>query len=415
MSPMRAVTAFGLLGFVLVSCLAGCSGGTQPEQNGASQAKAGETSLPTASIKTAEKEAEPLEPSQVKPPEEGTAQWFVWSILNLKAQPFPQTQDPAALAAARQERNDEIIALATQAIAKSHGDEKLADFFDEAVHHLMEARLQLALGGDREDIDALYSDAASLKNRDPKSNSAAEAAFTLARMAHMFARRNGTHDPRWLQEFAKLARTYAADFPEQHLRSLPLLVAASTSCELHGLTEDAIGCYRVLAETFPTTPQAAQAAASLRRLQLKGQPLELAGPTLEGGFVKMADYKGKVVLISFWASDSPKFVDQAAAWVPIAQKYEKHGLAVINVCLDMEETAIDAFLEQNPLPGVQIFHTDRAERRWNNPIVKYYGVREIPVLWLVDKDGTVVDIQADPLTIEAKIRELLLRGRSDRP
>ena len=409
---MRWSLAAMVLGLPL---LAGCGGGSDANSAGKGQPGAAEErGLPTVSVGTGKARTPlPSDPeAEFTPPKEGTAQWFVWELLNLRAQPLPETTEADALSAARAERNREIVSLATQAIAKSHSDAELEEFFNEAVHHLMEARLQLAIAGDRDEIDALYEDAASLQQRDPKSVAAAEAAFAKVRLAHSIARRQGTQDARWLQEFARQTRAFAGDFPEQELRSLPLLFSAAATCDLHGLAEDAIACYALLEDKFPQTPQALQASAALRRLNLRGRQLELSGPTLDGGKADIADYRGRVVLVAFWSSDSTRCVEQIAQWAPVVRKYEKYGVAVLGVNLDAEEPAIDAFLEKNALPGVHVFHADRAKRRWNNPLVQHYGVRDIPALWLVDQQGTVTDTQVDPEKLEGQLRQLLSRKQT---
>src|SRR3990172_379350 len=210
------------------------------------------------------------------------------------------------------------------------------------------------------------------------------------------SKRRGKKEPRWLSEFAQQARLYATNFPMYQARALQLLLSAGRSCELHGIRDEALACYAMIQEKFPEAPQARQAAAIIRRLNLKGQKLDLGGETPEGGYVKIDDYQGKIVLVGFWSSDSQAFQQQLPQLTEVVQKYEKKGLSVIGISLDEDETLVDQFVVEPPLPWTQIFSVDRDKRRWDHPVVKAYGVQDIPLYWLVDQSGTVVENQIQP-------------------
>jgi peroxiredoxin len=389
-------------GLVSLQVLAGCGRGDQPavEARGSGTAARADSAdrsagrLPTLSVR------HNGGPQQHAPdlsgPPEGSPEWLVRRMKDLRARPFPQNDDVSLLAAVRRDRNQRIVRMATEAIAEAHDDPEKEETFLEAVRQLMEARLQLALQGDPDDIDALFDDAAALREQAPESPAAAEAAWTTARFTHANALRTAPQETRWLEAWARQARLFAADFPDEQVRALPMLYAAAWSCDLHQMTDEAIGCYALIEQLFPDSDQARQATAALRRLQLPGRPLRLAGPTRDGRFVSIDELQGKVVLVVFWASDSQRFVDRLPQLEAIARRYERHGLAVLGVSLDEDEAALDAFLEEHVVPGVQIFHPEPDSRRWNNPIVRHYGIREIPMLWLVDHNGIVIDTHADP-------------------
>src|SRR4029079_4234060 len=124
-----------------------------------------------------------------------------------------------------------------------HGDAEKERLFASAVHNMLEARLQQALAGDRENIDALYDDAADLFKRDPKSAAAADAAHTLVNLAYSMAKGGTGSNPQWLGEFSRQAMHFAGSFPAEERRSLPLLFTAARSCELAGMTKEAIDGY----------------------------------------------------------------------------------------------------------------------------------------------------------------------------
>ena len=335
------------------------------------------------------------------------------TIQGLRNKPFPKTSDPTALAAYRRERHKKIIALATEVITATLKDPKQQKVFDEAAMQLMEARLNLALQGDEEARGQLYENAAAFYERDAESEAAVTSAIALTRYVHTNARRYGKKEPRWLEELSRQARLFATNFPKEEFQSVSLLYAAGRSCELHGLTKEAISCYELISKLHPESdlPQAQHVPAFLRRLNLQGKPLQLAGPTIDGGFISVDDFKNKVVLVVFWSSENESFQKDVAAIHKITTKYKKFGLEVIGVNLDEEEPNVEAFLEKYPLTWKQIFYSDPAKRRWNTPVVKYYGVRELPMMWLVDHHGNVADTKVKADTLEKQVRELLLALR----
>jgi thiol-disulfide isomerase/thioredoxin len=147
---------------------------------------------------------------------------------------------------------------------------------------------------------------------------------------------------------------------------------------------------------------------------LPGRPLELAGQTLDGGFLDIKDYKGKVVLVTFWATDRKECRDTLPQLKQLGDRYRKFGFEIVGVNLDSEEPAVDEFLTESKIGWPQIFYANRGKRRWDNPIVKYYAVRGVPTLWLVDANGRVVETDADPKKLEPKVRSLLQRRVSKR-
>jgi peroxiredoxin len=395
--------------FLVVACLTAFSG------CGSSKEPAAEEGASTADAAADSGEVEPAQPEGAVP-EKGSPEWVIGEMLVLRAEPLTDSKDPAQIAASRRDRHHKMIEMATGVIAKTHGDAAKEPVFNAAVEFLVESRLQLALAGDTAERDSLIDDASSLFNRNKDSKAAVVAAYAVARYANSQAQLtagNPKADPAArdaaLKEFSKQARLFSTNFPTQQARAAQLLISAARSCELHGIRDEALACYTMLEEKLPETPQATQAAAILKRLNLEGQKLDLGGETPEGGFVKIDDYKGKVVLVVFWSSDSQEFLRQVSDLGQVARKYESKGLRVIGVSLDEDETLVDAFVEKYPLPWTQIFSVDKDKRRWDNPVVKAYGVQDIPLYWLVDQNGTVVDSQVNPDELEARVRSILAK------
>jgi hypothetical protein len=90
----------------------------------------------------------------------------------------------------------------------------------------------------------------------------------------------------------------------------------------------------------------------------------------------------------------------------VLQPYGRSTLNVVGVCLDESDKTLDEFAEKNRLSWTQIFYADPAKRHWEHPLVQFYGVHDIPSLWLVDAEGTVVDTHVTPDTLDGQLKYL---------
>lgn len=339
-------------------------------------------------------------------------------IQQLRIAPVPT--DLAEARTTRRERNERIIELATSVLRATMNEEDRLPQFHQAIGQLMEARFQLALSGTQSDIDAFYADAQALNDRDPKSIAAAEGAYYVARFAHTKAGLVGKKEPVWFETLSRQAREFAERFPQQQQRAVSLLFGAARSCELQAsiasdaalatrLMTEAKLCYSALAETFAKSDQGQEATASLRRLALPGQILsQFSGPTADGGFVSADEFPGKPTLIYFWESESEEFADVLLPELNrIREQVSADRLRMIGVALDDEETAMNAFMEDHPVPGQQIYFLDPDQRSWNSPLVRFWGIAECPSVWLLDRDGRVITTSCAVSALNGELSRLV--------
>jgi hypothetical protein len=343
----------------------------------------------------------------VSVPKEGTPEWLVHEGTKLLLAPPPATEDVEVLKTHRRDRNEKIIKLSQQAIDETRGDKEKVRVLNLAVHNLMEARLQQALSGEQWAIDALYKDAKDLNQRDPKSRAAAEGTHTLVNFAYTMAKNAAGGNPKWIKEFARQARRFAEGFPDDERRSLPLLFTAGRSCELAGLDSEALECFTLIQKGFPENAFAARVTPIIRRLNLPGSPPRLSGPTLDGDQLSVDDFLGKVVLVVFWSAEVKPFLDQLPQLLELTKKHSRRGLFVLGVNLDQNRTIVEQFVSDHKIPWTQIFETDSEKQGWNNPTVNFYGIMDVPALWLIDQNGNVISTNLKIETLATTLGKVL--------
>jgi thiol-disulfide isomerase/thioredoxin len=137
---------------------------------------------------------------------------------------------------------------------------------------------------------------------------------------------------------------------------------------------------------------------------LVGKPLELAGTTAKGAGLAWQSYRGKVVLVDFWAT----WCGPCRREMPHVQAfYEKHhesGFEVVGVSLDQDQDALAQYLQENQIPWETLAGDETQE------LAEKYGVRAIPTMMLVDKEGKIVAVTHDLETL-ALLAEKLLKQK----
>jgi peroxiredoxin len=356
-------------------------------------------------------------------PEKGSPQWILreitrlrTSLMNLQQQAAPDDTgesetalSPGQAAEERIRRLYRIIDLSTQVVGMTHRDESRQQMFNNAVHYLSDARMQLALLGDDEQAELLKEDAEALFQRDATSFAAVESASKVVQLVQAQAQQKAANDGKWGVAFARQARMFAERFPQESTRAGIQLLAAGKMCDNLGLLEEAKACLTAIEDKLEETPFAEQSAGSLRRLRLPGHRLEeFGGSTHDGGFVSIDQYHGKGVLIVFWASNSARFQNDLPV---IQQTLERYGdrVVALGVNLDRDELAIDRFLESTGLDWKHIFYSDPEKRGAKNLVTRHYGVHQVPSYWLIDPEGIVRSIRVDVSQLDQEIASALGR------
>lgn len=133
------------------------------------------------------------------------------------------------------------------------------------------------------------------------------------------------------------------------------------------------------------------AIVALLYLRVQREAVELVGLSApnfslpsKGGMVRLEDYRGKVVLLNFWASWCPPCVAEMPSLDHLNQRMQGKDFQILAVSEDEEGWApIDRFLKRLPLT-ITILLDPRGDA------AALYGTNELPETYLIDKRGVVV-------------------------
>lgn len=107
---------------------------------------------------------------------------------------------------------------------------------------------------------------------------------------------------------------------------------------------------------------------------------------LEGKALSIARFRGKLVLIDFWATWCGPCVQELPNVLKTYEKYHPKGFEIIGISLDEDETKLRDFIKSKQMPWPQYFDG----KGWENKLSKRYGVQSIPATYLLDAEGKIL-------------------------
>jgi peroxiredoxin len=149
------------------------------------------------------------------------------------------------------------------------------------------------------------------------------------------------------------------------------------------------------------------AQAALLRLSLVGSSPNIQGSVLGGGTLDWNAYRGKVVLLDFWATWCKYCVEELPDVKAVYEKLHDRDFEVVGISLDDNQQQLAEFVTQRKLPWVMLFETNPAKQGWEVPLVKQFGIEELPTLMLINRAGKIVSISARGEDLEAQVEKLL--------
>ena len=122
---------------------------------------------------------------------------------------------------------------------------------------------------------------------------------------------------------------------------------------------------------------------------------------------QLSAYRGKIILLDFWASWCPPCLVSLPAYDKMYQELDNEEFEILAVNVDENTEDGIEFLEDHPISYVSLADP-------NGEIGIPYGIRSLPVSYLIDREGRIIERYrdfkiGDEIALKLKIEELLDR------
>lgn len=229
----------------------------------------------------------------------------------------------------------------------------------------------------------------------------------LGRQLREVTRGAGDESKKRLGELVEEVKKHLAEGPLGR-SDVSLALNAGRAVEASGNTELAAETYATLAKLLAASEDETIAKLGKtmegigRRLNLVGKEMEVEGIILGGEKFDWSKYRGKVVLVDFWASWCGPCVREVPNMKDIYAQYHDRGFDIVGISLDRSREQLEAFLKEKQIPWTILYKDEE-----RSPTIAYYGVMAIPAMILVDKDGKVVSTRARGEQLRTELEKLL--------
>jgi len=221
-----------------------------------------------------------------------------------------------------------------------------------------------------------------------------------------------------LKEFDALLAKYKDQKTDEVAQIL--LMKAMLYLQVFENVEKGTALVNQLKAEFPETSQGKRAGdiiASLKQQQDMKKNQEEADLKLAVGKVfpdfeenDLADkplsvgkYKGKVVLVDFWATWCGPCVGELPNVLKTYEKYHAKGFEIVGISLDSDKTRLTSFMETKKMTWQQYFDG----KGWGNKLAGKYGVTSIPATFLLDREGKIIARNMRGEALETEVAKIL--------
>ncbi len=125
---------------------------------------------------------------------------------------------------------------------------------------------------------------------------------------------------------------------------------------------------------------------------------------VNGQLVSSEDLKGKVIYIDVWATWCGPCRGEIPHLKAMEEELHHEDIAFVSISIDGDKDAWKKMVAEKELKGYQLY----ADKEWNSDIIKNYAIKGIPRFILIDKEGKIVDANAQRPSSQDVIKKQLI-------
>jgi peroxiredoxin len=144
----------------------------------------------------------------------------------------------------------------------------------------------------------------------------------------------------------------------------------------------------------------------LRRVGVGNVAQEIEGESLEGKKMKLSDYRGKVVVLTFWATWCPPCMEMVPDERKLVERMTGKEFAMIGVNADTERSKVIAVVEKERINWPSFQDGGRT-----GPIATAWSVRGWPTIYVLDRKGVIRYRNVRGRALAAAVDALIHEGK----
>jgi peroxiredoxin len=219
-----------------------------------------------------------------------------------------------------------------------------------------------------------------------------------------------------IKQFDKLIAAHRPNKAESDSVARAMYVEASLYMKVLQDYDKAAALLTTIKNDYPRSQAYFPATEALDQIDLQRESVRIqnglkAGTTfpdfsvtdVKGAPLSVSKFRGKVVLVDFWATWCGPCVAELPNVLAAYSKYHDKGFEIVGVSLDTDGDKMKSFVAEKHMTWPQYFDG----KGWNNDVSRKYGINSIPMTYLIGRDGKIVARNLRGPGLEQELANLL--------